>query len=102
MLFAHFLAGTGVDPSALVQYGAVGIIAALALLAVGALFRRLEAQFESREQERERELQRAIARADRMELELDRINAATRDSMRAMAEANRAVAEAMTRMRRDP
>lgn len=94
--------GGSVDATILAQYGAVGFLAAAALVAAKMLFGRLEKQYHERDEERERELTRANDRADRLEAELSSLNTAVRDSMQALTAANRAVAEAMTRMRREP
>lgn len=86
-------AGTG----GLLQYGAVGITAVLALVAVRVLFARLAAVLD---QERRR--------ADRLELELFKLHEAIRSeylatiatSTRASSEASRAVADALALIRR--
>jgi len=82
----------------LLQYGAVGLLALLALGAVRVLFARLAAELESHK-----------ARGDRLELELIKINEAVRNeylttiaqSARATAEASQAVANALAALRRD-
>lgn len=82
----------------LLQYGAVGVLALLALAAVRVLFARLSAELESHK-----------ARGDRLELELIKINEAVRNeylttiaqSARATAEASQAVANALAALRRD-
>lgn len=81
----------------LVQYGALGAIALLAILAVRGIFNRLQATYE-----RERE------RADRLETELLKINEMVRTeytatishASQAIADANRAVADALAAIRR--
>ncbi len=87
------------DPAsgALLQYGAVGVLALLALLAVRILFARLETVLE---QERQR--------ADRLELELLKLHESIRNeyistitaSTHAASEASRAVADALAVVRR--
>jgi hypothetical protein len=82
----------------LLQYGAVGLLALLALAAVRVLFARLTSELESHKQ-----------RGDRLELELIKINEAVRNeylttiaqSARATAEASQAVANALAALRRD-
>lgn len=73
------------DPiSPLLQYGALGILAALAVIAVRVLFVRLVAELD---------LQRA--RADRMEASLGQLNTAIQERyMMTLAEASHATAEA--------
>jgi hypothetical protein len=81
----------------LVQYGAVGVIAIMALAAVRVLFARLSAS-----------LDRETQRADRLENELRALNATVRDqyldtiakSSEATAAASRAVADALAAVRR--
>lgn len=89
------------DSQTLLQYGAIGFIAMCSLLAVKVLFGRLEHQYKERDAERERELDRVNARSDRLEAELAKLNQSVRESMQALTAANMAVAEAMTRMRRE-
>lgn len=80
------------DPSLLAQYGAIGIIAAMALFAVRVLFQRMIAAYD-----REKE------RADRLEEELRSMNELIRDRYLAsmtratvtVAEANQAVSSAV-------
>ena len=82
----------------LLQYGAVGVLAIMALAAVRVLFARLTAELESHKQ-----------RGDRLELELIKINEAVRNeylstiaqSSCATAEASQAVANALAALRRD-
>lgn len=82
----------------LLQYGAVGVLALLAMAAVRVLFAKLSAELESHKQ-----------RGDRLELELIKINEAVRNeylttiaqSARATAEASQAVANALAALRRD-
>lgn len=69
----------------LLQYGAVGIVAVLALLAVRVLFTRLTAQ-----------LDRETARADRLEQELRALNAKVQeDFVPVLVDATRALASAL-------
>jgi dihydrodipicolinate synthase/N-acetylneuraminate lyase len=87
------------DPvtAVLLQYGAVGVIAVMALAAVRVLFNRVSAQTD-----RERE------RADRLEEELRKLNEAIRTeyvttlatAAHAIQDANRAVADALAAVRR--
>lgn len=79
---------------ALLQYGAIGVIALIALLAVRVLFNRLAAA-----------LDRETTRADRLEAELRELHNAIRtdytdklaEAMRQVADANRAMAEVRRR-----
>ena len=81
----------------LIQYGAVGVIAVMALAAVRVLFARLSAS-----------LDRETQRADRLEAELRALNEAVRGqyldtiakSSDATAAASRAVADALAAVRR--
>lgn len=80
------------DPidDAFLQYGAVGLIALIALIAVRVLFRR-----ETEAYEREKN------RADRLEAELLKLNTAIQERyLVALQDATRAVADALNRMRR--
>lgn len=98
------------DPitQALVQYGAVGVLALVALFAVRALFTGMQ---EDHDQEISRlvaDRDAAQARADRLELELSRLNQAVQSGYvdtivqanRAINEATRAVADALAAVRR--
>lgn len=81
----------------LVQYGAVGVVALLAIAAVRVLFVRLTAA-----------LDRETQRADRLEEELRKLNEAVRgeyistinQSAQVTADASRAVADALAAVRR--
>ena len=81
----------------LIQYGAVGVIALMALAAVRVLFGRLSAS-----------LDRETQRADRLESELRALNEAVRDqylstiarSSEAISASSRAVADALASVRR--
>jgi len=94
-------AAEGADPGSnlLLQYGAVGLIAVLALAAVRVLYVRMSAAVD-----------REIARADRLEEELRKLNETIRteyattlaNAAHAMQEANRAVADALAAVRRGP
>jgi hypothetical protein len=87
-LFQAASTNTSIDTS-FVQYGAVGIIAALALLAVRVLFKR-----ETEAYDREKE------RADRLEAELLKLNTAIQERyLIALQDATHAVADALSRMR---
>lgn len=87
------------DPATgvLVQYGAVGVVALLALAAVRVLYTRLSATID-----------RETERADRLEEELRKLNEAVRgeyistitQSAQAINDANRAVADALAAVRR--
>jgi uncharacterized membrane protein len=109
-------AASEVDPSAFLQYGAVGLVAALAICGLIYVNRRREESWEAaREQfldqariDREtfREQLRAAneradderRRADRAQEELaNMIKAVQGDAMRAVSEANRAVTDALRR-----
>jgi hypothetical protein len=79
----------GID-TALLQYGAVGLIALIALIAVRVLFKR-----ETEAYEREKN------RADRLEAELTKLNQAIQERyLIALQDATRAVADALNKMRR--
>lgn len=86
------------DPSVFAQYGAIGVIAGLALAAVKVMFKREVAAYD-----RER------LRADRLEEELKQLNTLIRDqymttiaqATRSIADANEAVANALSAVRRD-
>lgn len=81
----------------LIQYGAVGVVALMALVAVRVLYGRLSTA-----------LDREVARADRLEVELGKLNEAIRtqyldvlaQATQAMQDANRAVADALAAVRR--
>jgi len=78
---------TSVD-STLLQYGAIGVIAVVALLAVRVLFKR-----ETEAYDREKE------RADRLEAELTKLNQAIQERyLVALNDATRAVADALSRL----
>lgn len=80
------------DPidAAFLQYGAVGLVALIALIAVRVLFRR-----ETEAYEREKN------RADRLEAELTKLNTAIQERyLLALQDATRAVADALNKMRR--
>lgn len=91
--------GVGVD--ALLQYGAVGVIAALALTAVMALYKRMAVAWDRERQQLLDRLNEERARADRLEEELAKLNSMVQSqTMTALNEATRAVSEAISRMRR--
>ena len=79
------------------QYGAIGVIAALALFAVKVMYGQLQADYD-----------REKARGDRLEEELRKINETVRTeylstiakATQAMGDANRAVADALAAVRR--
>lgn len=99
---ADLLATSGEDPSLSVflQYGAIGLIAAVALLAVKALYTK---QTQERDREREQLIARVAeekSRADRLEDELGKLNQLVQNqTMTALNEATRAVSDAISRMR---
>ena len=80
------------DPATgvLVQYGAVGVVALLALLAVRVLFTKLTATID-----------RETERADRLEEELRKLNETVRSEyVNAITDANRAIADVLAEVRR--
>jgi Skp family chaperone for outer membrane proteins len=84
-------AGTGAIDLAIFQYGAVGILAAVALFAVRVLYKRVLSEYD-----------REKKRADRLEEELARLNAMIQNqTMQALQDATKAVAEALSKMRRE-
>jgi len=83
--------GGAVDTSALIQYGALGVIAALALGAVRVLFQR---EVSAHDLERKR--------ADRLEEELRRLNTAVQDRyVTTLGEATKVMSEVLDHLRRD-
>lgn len=92
------LASAGDPTSVLLQYGALGVLTLCAVIAVKVMYSR-----ETEAHQRERE------RADRLEAELRQLNATIRteyistigSATRAIAEANEAVTNALTAVRRD-
>jgi hypothetical protein len=83
--------GGVVDTSALIQYGALGVIAALALFAVRVLFQR---EVNAHDLERKR--------ADRLEEELRRLNTAVQDRyITTLGEATKVMSEVLDHLRRD-
>lgn len=75
-----------------VQYGALGVIAGLALAAVRVMFKR---ETDAHDQER--------ARADRLEAELLKLNEAVRTQyISTVAEATKAIGDALSVVRRRP
>lgn len=86
------MSADSVGQDVFLQYGAIGIIALLALLAVRVMFAKLSAAYD-----REKE------RADRLEEQLNRLNEALRnDYLHSINAANRAVADALATARRGP
>jgi DNA integrity scanning protein DisA with diadenylate cyclase activity len=84
-------AGLGVDAGTFVQYGALGVIALLALAAVRVLFQR-----EVRANDLERQ------RADRLEEELRRLNNTIQDRyITTLTEASRVMSEVLDYLRRE-
>lgn len=76
----------------LLQYGAVGVIALMALLAVKVMYANAQKVYE-----KERE------RADRLEAELRELNAAVRNEyLNTLSSATRAIADALAAIRRGP
>jgi hypothetical protein len=88
---------TDTTTGVLVQYGALGVITCLALLAVRAMFNSLQATYD-----------REKTRADRLEDELRTLNETIRGeyigtitrASQAISDANRAVADALAAIRR--
>lgn len=79
---------TTVDSTSFLQFGAVGLIAAIAMAAVRVLYKR-----EVAEHEREK------ARADRLEAELAKLNAMIQNQyMNSLTEAQRAVTDAISKV----
>lgn len=84
---------TAADPvnDGLLQFGAVGVVAILALTAARVLWVRMAAT-----------LDRETQRADRLEAELKALNEMIRSEyMRTLSEATRAVSDAMAAVRRE-
>jgi len=97
--FGLFLAQQPTDPTgALLQYGALGVLTLLAVIAVRVMYLRMVQQYD-----RERE------RADRLEAELRELNTTIRgdyvgtigNATRAISEATDAVSNALAAVRRD-
>lgn len=92
----------------LLQYGAVGVIAVIALLAVKVLFSRWGVELERNNARLSAELEGQRQRGDRLELELIKLNETVRNeylstisrSVQATAEATRAVTDALAAVRR--
>lgn len=83
--------GSSTTSDVLIQYGAIGVIALLALLAVRVLFARVTATAD---------LERA--RADRLEEELRKLNATIQERyVTTLAEANRAISAALAATQKD-
>jgi hypothetical protein len=83
-------AAIGVDSNSLLQYGAIGIIAILALSAVRVLFQR---EVTAHDLERQR--------ADRLEDELRRLNATIQDRyISTLTESSRVMSEVLDYLRR--
>lgn len=82
---------SGADP--LLSYGLPGLIASIGMAVIAALWKRdVKA--------RDAELARSNARGDRLETELAQLNRTVHDqTLHALNEATRAVADAMARMR---
>lgn len=88
--------------SVLAQYGVVGFIALLALGVAYYLYQRLSASHDKETERLEEQLKRETERADRMERALAELNVTVRTQvLTALAEAQRAVTDAIGRMRRD-
>lgn len=84
-------AGGGLDTSALVQYGALGVIAVLALGAVRVLFAR---EVSAHDLERKR--------ADRLEEELRKLNSTIQDRyITTLGEASRVMVEVLDYIKRE-
>lgn len=85
------LAQTAVDTSTLIQYGALGVIAALALGAVRVLFGR---EVKAHDLERQR--------ADRLEEEVRKLNATIQDRYIAtLTDATRVMVEVLAHLKRE-
>lgn len=88
--------------SVLAQYGVVGFIALLALGVAYYLYQRLSASHDKEVERLEDQLKRETERADRMERALAELNVTVRTQvLTALAEAQRAVTDAIGRVRRD-
>lgn len=94
VLAVLWLAQAGVDPtSSLVQFGALGILAALAIVAVRVLFKQMETTHAD-------VLKRERERADRYEQALDALNKDVREQvMPALTRSTEAVNEAIRLVR---
>lgn len=94
--------------ASLVQFGAVGVIAVLALTVSRMLFNRWTAEREEELRRISDDRDRERLRGDRLESELGRLNETVRNdylttitrASQAMADANRAVADALAAVRR--
>jgi hypothetical protein len=99
-----------IDPvsAVLIQYGAVGALAIIALAAARVMFNRMNADRAQEIQRLTATLERETQRADRLEAELRSLNEAVRGqyldtiskSSEATAAASRAVADALAAVRR--
>ena len=90
------------DLSVLYQYGAVGLIAAIALFVAWVLYKRLSDSHDQEIRRLEELLKHETERADRMERALAELNVTVRTQvLTALAEAQRAVTDAISRMRRE-
>lgn len=91
-----------VNLSILYQYGAVGLIATLGLVSAWVLYKRLSDTHDREMTRLEDQLKAETERADRMERALAELNVTVRTQvLTALAEAQRAVTDAISRMRRD-
>lgn len=87
------------DPltSALVQFGAVGVIAAMLLAAVRILYVKLKADSEEEKQQMRDTIERERRRGDRLEEDLRRLNEAVRsDYLNTISRATAAVVDSQT------
>lgn len=90
------------DIGLLYQYGAVGLIALLGIGAAWKLYARLSDSHDRETTRLEDQLKHETERADRMERALAELNVTVRTQvLTALAEAQRAVTDAIGRMRRD-
>lgn len=102
LLVASGSSNETVDLTSFAQYGAVGFVAIVALLAVRALYKRREEDWEQREKDYLRQIDREQQRGDRLEQELNKLNATLHDNaMHALNDATRMVAEAIGKLRRE-
>lgn len=93
---------SSLDPSALAQYGAVGIVAALSIMALAWLYKRGVAERDRERDELLAQLRSHQEQVLKLQEELRTLNALVQQStMTALQEATRAVGDAITRMRRD-
>lgn len=91
---------SGVDLSVLLQYGAVGVIAVIALWVARLFYNKLLAAWERERVDLIADKKAEKDRADRLESALEELNKTMRDQvMGVLAEAQRTVAESINRIR---